>query len=72
MRGDLGITQAALAITTFGFMGFPLIKPHLMSIKHDCDEDREGFVHMWAVISSMLGVKNEFNICLHPLPVVEL
>ena len=47
------IPQGATA--TFGFMGFGLVKPHLLGIKHDNDEDQEAFVHFWAVIGFMLG-----------------
>ena len=65
------ISQAALSMTLFGFMGYALIKPHLLGIKHDNNEDREAFVHFWAVIASMLGVKDDFNMCLNPLEVVE-
>jgi hypothetical protein len=66
------ITQNALAMTTFGFMGYALIKPHLLGIKHDNDDDREAYVHFWAVIASMLGVQDEFNMCLFPVKVVEM
>ena len=66
------IPQCAMAMTKFGFMGFALVKPHLLGIKHDNREDREGFVHFWAVIGSMLGIKDEFNMCLFPLEVVEM
>ena len=49
------IPQGATAMTTFEFMGFGLVKPHLLGIKHDNDEDQEAFVHFWAVIGFMLG-----------------
>lgn len=65
------ITQMAMSMTQFGFMGFALVRPHLLAIKHDNDDDREAFVHFWAVIGHMLGIKDEFNMCLHPLEVVE-
>lgn len=65
------ISQAAMAMTKFGFMGYALVRPHLLGIKYDNKEDREAFVHLWAVIGHMLGVKDEFNMCLHPLEVVE-
>lgn len=65
------ISQTAMAMTKFGFMGYALVRPHLLGIKHDNDEDREAFVHLWAVIGYMLGIKDEFNMCLHPLNVVE-
>lgn len=65
------ISQAELALTTFGFMGFALVKPHLLGIRHDNKKDREGFIHFWAVMGHMLGVMDKFNICLYPLEVVE-
>lgn len=57
--------------TVFVFSGYMISKPHLLGIKCDCDEDRQGFIHMWAVIASMLGIKDEFNMCLYPLRVFE-
>ena len=65
------IPQAAMSMTNFGFMGYALVKPHLLGIKHDNDEDREAFVYFWAVVGFMLGVKDEFNMCLQSLNVVE-
>lgn len=65
------ITQFFLVNTQFGFMGYALIRPELLGVKHNNDEDREGFVHFWAVIGYMLGIKNQFNMCLHPLADVE-
>ena len=71
-RCGRGIPQTFMTFTTFGFMGYALIKPYLLSIEHDCQEDREAYVHMWAVITSMLGVKDEYNMCLQKMEVVEL
>ena len=65
------IPQTAMAMTNFGFMGYAIVRPHMLGIKHNNDEDREGFVHLWAVIGSLLGIKDEFNMCLLPLEVVE-
>lgn len=48
------------------------MRPHLLGIKHDNDEDREAFVHFWAVMGHLLGVDDEYNMCLFPLKVVEL
>jgi hypothetical protein len=72
VRKGRGIPQTFMTYTAFGFMGYAIVKPHLLGIKHDCDEDREAFVHLWAVICSMLGIKDEFNLCLQPLNVLEL
>jgi ER-bound oxygenase mpaB/B'/Rubber oxygenase, catalytic domain len=70
-NGNGMIPQAAMAMTKFGFMGYALIRPHLLGITHDNDEDREAFVHLWAILGHMLGIKEAFNMCLHPLEVVE-
>lgn len=71
-RTKRGIPQAYMTFTAFGFMGYALVKPHLLAIRHDSVEDREAYVHMWAVICSMLGIKDEFNLCLNRLDVVEM
>lgn len=65
------ISQTELSITTFGFMGYALIRPHYFGIEHNCVEDREAFIHFWSVIGHMLGIEERFNMCLHSLPVVE-
>ncbi|KAL7039734.1 hypothetical protein ACKWTF_000090 [Chironomus riparius] len=72
IKGGLGISQMFMSFTTFGFMGYALIKPQLLGIKYDSKEDREAYVHMWAVITSMLGIKDEYNMCLHKFVVVEM
>lgn len=66
------IPQCAMAMTKFGFMGYALVRPHMLGIRHDNKEDQEAFVHLWAVIGFMLGVKDEFNMCLHSLEVVKM
>jgi ER-bound oxygenase mpaB/B'/Rubber oxygenase, catalytic domain len=65
------IPQTAMAITQFGFMGYALVRPHLLGLKFRDDEEKEAFVYLWAVIGHMLGIKEEFNMCLFPLEVVE-
>jgi ER-bound oxygenase mpaB/B'/Rubber oxygenase, catalytic domain len=72
-QGLMMIPQTAMAMTKFGFMGYALIRPHLLGIQHDNKEDREAFVHLWAVIGHMLGIKEEFNMCLqNSIEVVEM
>ncbi|XP_062704258.1 uncharacterized protein LOC109410276 [Aedes albopictus] len=66
------ITQTEVSLTVFGFLGYALIRPHLLGIRYDNDDDREGFVHFWAVVAAMLGVHDRFNICLPKLAVVEM
>lgn len=71
-KGYMNISQTAMSMTKFGFMGYALIRPHLLGIRESCREDREAFIFLWAVIGSMLGIKDEFNMCLHSLEVVEM
>lgn len=64
------ISPFDMTITMFGFIGYVLTRPYILGIWHDNDDDRDGFVHFWAVINHMLGIPDEFNICLHSLEVV--
>lgn len=61
-----------MALTQFGFMGYAIVRPEMLGINGADEKGREGFVHVWAVIGSLLGIKDEFNICLHSLEVVEM
>lgn len=71
-KGYGNIPQTSMSVTVFGFLGYAIIRPHLLGIWNKSEEEREGFVHVWAVIGSMLGVKDEFNMCLHRMSVVEM
>ena len=64
-----GLMAATLCV---GFMGLIVAKPHYLGVSCDNREDREGFVHFWAVISSILGIKDEFNMSLFSLDVAEM
>lgn len=66
------ISQMEVAMTTFGFAGFVINRPHLFGIESGDRAKREGFIHFWAVMNHMLGVHERFNICLLPLEAVEL
>lgn len=70
-KGQYQILQCAMSMTVFGFMGYALTKPHQLGIRSDQSKDREAFIHFWSVIGSMLGIKDEYNMCLFPLDVVE-
>lgn len=64
-----GLMSSTLSV---GFMGLVVAKPHYLGVSCDNRADREGFIHFWAVISSMMGIKDEFNINLFSLDVVEM
>ncbi|KAJ6633173.1 hypothetical protein Bhyg_16017 [Pseudolycoriella hygida] len=65
------ITQFEICITTFGFIGFAILRPQFLGIRCNDTEGREGFIHFWAVIGHMLGVEDEFNMCLFNVETVE-
>lgn len=69
------ISQLDLCLTGFGFMGYAITRPTVLGIdinsKDNSVKQRDGYIHFWAVIFSLLGIRDEFNFCLHPLPVVE-
>ncbi|KAG5669019.1 hypothetical protein PVAND_016921 [Polypedilum vanderplanki] len=66
------ITQYDMLLQHFAAMGYALIKPQFFGISYDCNEDREAYLHFYAVIGNLLGIKDEFNLCLHELEVVEM
>ncbi|XP_043273180.1 uncharacterized protein [Venturia canescens] len=56
------ITQLDMALTQFGFMGFPLLCDKRLGIV-TTEEELEGLIHFWRVIGRMLGIEERFNIC---------
>lgn len=56
------ISQKDMALTQFGFMGFILIRPHVLGVQVNRD-DFEAFVHFWRVIGHMIGIHERFNLC---------
>jgi hypothetical protein len=60
------ISQLDMIVTQFCFMGLIFLLPEKFGI---CPEDSrgkgmKGFVHLWALIGSLLGIDDEYNICL--------
>ncbi|RZF46592.1 hypothetical protein LSTR_LSTR002924 [Laodelphax striatellus] len=56
------ITQRDMAVTQFGFMGFPLLCAEKLGIQAT-HEDLEGFIHFWRVIGHLLGINDRLNLC---------
>lgn len=59
------MSQFDMAITQFGFVGTMWVFPHVFGIK-DREEEMKGMVHTWAVFGRLLGIRDEFNICIRP------
>jgi hypothetical protein len=66
------ITQYDLSMQHHAVMGYVLTKPLHLGIAYECREDVAAFMHYFAVIVHMLGMKDQFNMCLHELEVVEM
>lgn len=66
------MSQRDVSITTFGFAGFVINRPHLFGIRSQNQKKRRAFLHFWAVINYMIGVEDRFNICLLPIEAVEI
>lgn len=56
------ISQFDMAVTQFCFMGFLSLFPKAFGISDL--KGLDGFVHVWALIGSRLGIQDRFNICL--------
>lgn len=58
------LSQFDMVMTLFGFVSLLFLFPEALGIRDTYGID--GFMHLWAVISRMLGIKDRFNIALHP------
>jgi hypothetical protein len=41
-----------------------ILYPKKVGAVEATDEELEGLVHLWAVIGHLLGIKDEYNLCL--------
>jgi ER-bound oxygenase mpaB/B'/Rubber oxygenase, catalytic domain len=64
------ITELELVLTTFGFMGYAFIRPQMFGIQYNNEENRECYIHFWAVIGHALGIEDKYNMCLFSNEVV--
>lgn len=59
-------------MTTFGFAGMALIRPYLFGISTANQKERKAFLHFWAALNYLIGVKDRYNICLLPIKAAEI
>lgn len=59
-------------MTTFGFAGMALIRPYLYGITTGNQKERKAFLHFWAVLNYLIGVKDHYNIGLLPIKAAEI
>ncbi|XP_021960983.1 uncharacterized protein LOC110856752 isoform X2 [Folsomia candida] len=59
------ISQLDMAITQFCFMGFVPLFPRTFGLPPDEDAvGVKGFLHMWALLGHLLGIRPQFNLAL--------
>ncbi|XP_072399463.1 uncharacterized protein [Diabrotica undecimpunctata] len=57
------ISQADMAFTQFGFMGFQLARPGMVGLHNVSEEEWKAFIHVWRVVGYLMGIEERFNIC---------
>lgn len=56
------ISQKDMAITQYGFMGFTTASKKFVGFQGS-QQDLEDFCHIFRVIGSLIGIKDEYNLC---------
>lgn len=62
---EVPVSQFDMVLTQFGFIGTMWLFPRVFGIK-DREEELKGLIHAWAVFGRLLGIKDEYNICIKP------
>ncbi|XP_050518450.1 uncharacterized protein LOC114334048 [Diabrotica virgifera virgifera] len=57
------ISQADMAFTQFGFMGFQVARPGMVGLHNVTEEEWKAFIHVWRVVGYLMGIEERFNIC---------
>ncbi|CAB3373291.1 Hypothetical predicted protein [Cloeon dipterum] len=65
--GTLPLNQWHSGITQFMFIGMVVTNPEKLGIVFYTEEDLEALVHLWAVLGYMIGIKDEYNLCIDGL-----
>jgi len=60
-----GITQFDLTTVLFSFCNILTLFPREIGVGGDDAKGIAGYVHLWAVIGSIMGVQDRFNVALH-------
>lgn len=56
------VSQKDMAITQYGFMGFSVASKNFVGFVGN-QQDMEDYCHFFRVLGSVLGIKDEYNIC---------
>lgn len=56
---NLGLNQAEMSLTQFGFFGLVLLYPNAFGIHNASEEDFEDFCHTWRGLGYLLGIEDK-------------
>ncbi|CAL8130523.1 unnamed protein product [Orchesella dallaii] len=66
-KPPLAVSQLDMALVQFMFIWMFWGFPKLFGIKNRVEE-LKGIIHLWAIHGRMIGIQDEYNICLNPDP----
>lgn len=61
------VSQFDMATTQFGFWGTIWLFPKVFGVQNR-EKEMKGVIHVWAIFGRLLGIRDEYNICLKPNP----
>lgn len=60
---ELAISQRDMVLTQFAFIGLIVMYPSKFGIHKNVDKTLERLIYFWRVIGSLLGIRDEHNLC---------
>jgi hypothetical protein len=63
---EVPLSQYDLAMIQFSFCGLLTLFPGAFGIHEKDGDGLRGFAHLWALFGHLLGLKDEFNVAIHP------
>ena len=60
---ELAISQRDMVLTQFAFIGLIVMHPNKFGIHKDVPGTLDRLIYFWRVIGSLLGIKDEHNLC---------
>ncbi|OQR66781.1 hypothetical protein BIW11_13931, partial [Tropilaelaps mercedesae] len=60
---ELWFSQFYMATTQISFVGFMILFPRAVGLRHFSREDQEAVLHYWRCIGYLLGISDSYNIC---------
>lgn len=68
-KPTIPVSQFDMVMIQYSVWGGLWVLPELFGI-HGRNEEMKGILHIWAIVGRLLGLKDEYNICINPDPKV--